>query len=445
MCAQDMNLSTLATRPWRRALCTAGLTAALAVQAQSLPRRADIGLSMVPKAGGFEVGQVRSPSAAQQHGLASGDRVLSINGVPADSPQFRPVYRSLREGAPVTIEVQRGERRIEARFVAPAMPQERIEGVRVEYTEVRRGGGAGGPRARVIVSTPLQPGRWPLVFFVPWLSCASVETPVGDGDGWARMLRDVGRDSGAVMVRVDKPGAGDSDGNCSTSDLADDLDTYRAALKQALARPDVDPRRLVLFGGSIGASLAPLLAREFPARALIAAGGYAGTWGEHMMGLERRRLDLLGTSPADAAAAMRSFLTVYAEVLNAGKTPAEATRGTPHARWWYDAPDGQYGRSARYYQQVQALDVDAAWAEVSAPVLLVHGEYDWIMSIDDAQRVMALVNRGSPGRATLLRVPRMNHHFELFHDARSAFDEEGGEYAAGATRQIVDWLRDVTR
>ena len=43
----------------------------------------------------------------------------------------------------------------------------------------------------------------------------------------------------------------------------------------------------------------------------------------------------------------------------------------------------------RYYQQVQALDVEGAWERVAVPTLIVWGEYDWIMGRDEAERAAA--------------------------------------------------------
>jgi len=61
--------------------------------------------------------------------------------------------------------------------------------------------------------------------------------------------------------------------------------------------------------------------------------------------------------------------------LNGGQTPGQVIAQRPDLKpLWYDQPDHQYGRPARYYQQVQALDVAGAWAEVKVPVLLLRAQ-----------------------------------------------------------------------
>jgi len=330
-------------------------------------------------------------------------------------------------------------RRADRKTGAP-LPYEQIAGRVVEYASALS---ARGPRVRTVTTRPPNAaGRLPLIVFIPWLSCDSVESPRGPADGWARMLHAVAASVDAVFVRVDKPGVGDSEGECAQTTLEDDLAAYRAAIRAGLARSDVDPSRLTLFGGSIGGALAPLLAAEFKVHALAAAGGFSRTWSEHILGHERRRLTLSGSPPAAVNAAMRGFVDFYALYLDSRLTPAEVLARRPDLKpIWYDGPEHQYGRHARYFQEVQAQNVEAAWDAVRVPTLVVWGEYDWIMGRADQERIVEIVNAHTAGLAQLLVVPRMNHHFDRFPSALDAFAEKGGVYATDAATAIVDWLR----
>ena len=53
---------------------------------------------------------------------------------------------------------------------------------------------------------------------------------------------------------------------------------------------------------------------------------------------------------------------------------------------------------------MQNLDLEVAWAKVNFPTLIKSGEYDWIMSQDDYERMAALVNANSPGAITTGRL-----------------------------------------
>jgi hypothetical protein len=177
------------------------------------------------------------------------------------------------------------------------------------------------------------------------------------------MLETLMRESKMQVVRIEKPGVGDSAGpDCSSADLDDDLAAYGAGIRAALADAGANPARLYLFGGSIGAGLVPILAQEFAVRGVIAAGGFARTWYEHMLDIERRRLTLSGAKASEVNAAMKGFAQFYDLTLRNGLTPAQAIQRSPAlGSLWYDAPAHQYGRPMRYYQQVQALDVESAW------------------------------------------------------------------------------------
>ena len=324
------------------------------------------------------------------------------------------------------------------------LPYEQIAGRIVEYGSALS---TRGQRVRTVTTRPPSAsGRLPLIVFIPWLSCDSVESPRGPADGWARMLHAVASSVDAVFVRVDKPGVGDSEGDCAQTTLEDDLAAYRAAIRAGLERPDVDPSRLSLFGGSIGGALAPLLALDFKVHALVAAGGFSRTWSEHILGHERRRLTLSGASPSAVNAAMRGFVDFYALYLDSRLTPGEVIARRPDLKMlWYDAPEHQYGRHARYFQEVQSQNVEAAWDAVRAPTLVLWGEYDWIMGRADQERIVEIVNAHAPDLARLAVVPGMNHHFERFATPVDAFREKGGVYAADGAALIVDWLRKHAR
>jgi len=415
-----------------------------AARAEPPPRRADTGAAIMPPTAGSpaRIVRFREASALEKAGAEVGDLITAIDGVPVpDANAFGERLHRLHGGDVARFEVKRGARVFEATARLPALREESIEGVDVVYGEARS---EKGYRVRTYTSRPRgATGRLPVVVFIPWLSCDAVEDPRNGDNGWMRMLRIVMRDAGAQVVRVEKPGVGDSEGpDCSRSDLDHDMAAFRAGIGAALADPGADPRRLVLFGGSIGGALAPILAREFKARAIVATGGFTRTWLEHMLDIERRRLTLMGASPAEVNGAMRSFAGFYDRVLDQGETPAQAIAA--HPEWkaiWYDEPEHQYGRAIRYYQQVQALDVESAWQEVRVPALILWGAYDWIMGRDEAERAVAIVRARDPALVTYEVRAGMDHHFMVFPDPQAAFAERGGKFDEGAARAIAAWLK----
>src|SRR5262249_911837 len=237
----------------------------------------------------------------------------------------------------------------------------------------------------------------------------------------------------------DKPGVGDSEGDCARTDFVTELEGYRRAFAVFRQHPRVDPARVVLVGISNGGGFAPLVAGEAPVAAYVSVGGWSKTWFEHMIDLERRRIVLAGAEPARVAAQLKPLEELHAAYLFERLTPAQVVERRPHLRGvWYDEPDAQYGRPAAFYHQLQDLDLAAAWGEVRVPTLVVWGEYDWIMDRADQEQIVRLVGPV----ARLLVVPRADHGLTQHPDAKTAFAKMGqGDYPTAAAEEILAFVK----
>ncbi len=433
-----------------------GASLALAAQppGESLQRRATWGAAFVPEeqTPGMVVRRVMPSSASARAGLRDGDRVIALNGTSIQgTAELQRVVRSIRGGDSAIVRVARARGSavdtLTIRFVVPALALERIPGTVATYGAVRS---SRGYLLRTVVTRPerLPNVRLPAILFIPWLSCDAVEKPEPGTDGFAHTLRDVAAGSGMVLMRVEKPGVGDSEGpDCAESTLAEELDGYRAALAALRRRADVDSTRIVLLGGSLGGGLAPILAAEDPTGivGVIAVGGFTKSWYEHMLEVERRRLTLLGRTPGEVNAAMRGYAQFYADYLIGRRTPAQVIAARPElTQLWYDEPEHQYGRPAAYYADVQRLDVEGAWAAVAErniPALVVWGEYDWIMSRDDQERAVEIVNARRQGSASLVVLPRTDHGLMAYATHADAFEDREPKYDGRAANAINAWLR----
>src|SRR5581483_934899 len=164
--------------------------------------------------------------------------------------------------------------------------------------------------------------------------------------------------------------------------------------------PFVDRERLFLFGISNGGGFAPLVAEDTPVRGYVVDGGWIKTWYEHMLEIERRRLTLSGKGAAEINALMKWEARLYSAYLLDRQAPAEIFARYPQTKsLWEGDPEHQYGRPIAYYQQLQDLNLMAAWSQVKVPVLALHGQFDWIMSGDDFPILVSLVNQNTPGAA----------------------------------------------
>ena len=294
-------------------------------------------------------------------------------------------------------------------------PREHFDHATVLYDWVANGH---GEKLRTFITRPNNAaGKVPVIFFVGWLSCDSMEyVNANTHDGFGIFLRRLIDESGYATVRMDKPGVGESQGNCSKADFQSELEGWQAAF-DAMSKYDfIDRDRVVVIGMSNGGGFSPLAARNRSVRGFVACGSWGRTWYEHMLELERRRLEGERKSPAEVNTAVKAFTDFYALYLMRGMTPGQII--AQHPEWknlWYDEPDGQYGRPAAFYQQLQALNLGELWQNVNAPVLVVRGGADDIMSRADAETIAQIVNQAHPGRARYEQIDGMTHGFTV-HD-----------------------------
>lgn len=414
------------------------------VKIGGLRRHAWFGAAVDPpdKRAGAPVGRVDEGTVAAQAGLRRGDVILRVNGTLLDSPlAYDRAFVALRGGDTARLEVLRDGQTFERTVTLPPMPLQTFPGIDVTYDSVLS---ENGLRFRTIITKPKNvTGRLPGLFLAGWLSCDSVEVPVGPKGGIEKLLDILITQSGFVVMRMDKPGMGDSEGHCSQADFQTELAGYRAAMRTFKALDYVDPERIYIFGDSNGAAYAPLIGNHAGVRGYVVSGGWAKTWLEHMLELERRRLALMGQSPGDITEKLRGYSEFYSAYYNQKLTPAEVIHRKPHlAGLWYDAPEHQYGRAAAFYHQLQDLNIAGEWSKVSVPTLSIYGEYDWFMSADDHQAFAALVNKNRPGAGRYVMLPKTNHSFNVYESQEKVFRGEGGKFSETVGPLILEWLRE---
>jgi pimeloyl-ACP methyl ester carboxylesterase len=290
-----------------------------------------------------------------------------------------------------------------------------------------------GQKIRTFVTKPKSAsGKVPAIFFVGWLSCDSVEYPDGETDGFGAIFWRLIEQSGFATVRMDKPGVGESQGNCAKTDFQIELDSYRAALDSISKYPFVDQSAVFVVGISNGGGTAPLTAGQHPVLGYIAASSWGRTWYEHMLENERVRLTKdKKLSAAEINDSMRAFTDFNSLYLLHRMSPGEII--AQHPEWkglWYDAPDGQYGRPAAFYQQLQNLNLGKVWQEVDAPVLVLHGTGDTIMSPSDSRAIADIVNRSHPGYATYAEIQDADHLLAVHN-----------ELEEHVVPTMIDWMK----
>jgi len=308
-----------------------------------------------------------------------------------------------------------------------------------------------GTRLRTIVTRPRGTRqRLPAILFVQWLSCDSIELSESADDGWSRMLRRIARESGLVMMRTEKRGVGDSEGACSSLDYLTELSDHRDALADLARSEFVDPRRIVVFGASMGGNFAPLVAADQAVAGVITWGGGARTWFERMLAFERNRREL-SDLPAERInremKELEAFLHAY---LVEGKSPGQIAEESPAlGSAWSErilGTEGElhYGRPVVFHQQAHRQDWAEAWSRVDAPALVLFGEYDWYEDAAGSALAARIAARRHPGRTRFRVIPHTDHHFVRYERIEDAVRGSGGRVDADpAVEEILGWLKTV--
>ena len=304
-----------------------------------------------------------------------------------------------------------------------------------------------GNRLRTIITKPRNTkGKLPVIFVAGWLSCDSVEASAETKDESGLVFRGLAQLPQFVLFRMDKQGVGDSEGVCSETDFDSELAGYRAAFRAMKNYDFIDTKKIYILGISNGGGFAPLVPESDTERAqvrgYISVGGWVKTWFEHMLEIERRRFALMGKPPGEVNDRMKGAATLYHEWLIKGRPVDEILKGQPQlADLWPDGKDHShlYGRPLRFYQQLQQLNLAAAWSRVKVPTYVLRGALDWIMSREDSELISGYVNKNG-NLALFYEMPNTGHTFQHYLSVADAFKGKSAPFDSNTIALLADWL-----
>jgi pimeloyl-ACP methyl ester carboxylesterase len=325
-------------------------------------------------------------------------------------------------------------------------PRESYPNVDVIYDSVTT---PDGKRLRTIVTKPRNAkGKLPVIFVAGWLSCDSVEAPSGTKDESGLVFRGLAQLPEFALFRMDKEGVGDSEGVCAETDFNSELAGYRAAFRALKNYDFIDTKRIYILGMSNGGAFAPLIpesdAEQAQVRGYISVGGWVKTWFEHMLEIERRRFALMGKPPGEVNDRMKGAATLYHEWLIKGRAVDDIVKEQPQlADLWPEGKDHAhlYERPLVFYQQLQQLNLGAAWSRVKVPTYVLHGAFDWIMSRDDSELIAAYVNKNGD-LASVYEIPETGHTFQHYLSLADAFKGKRASFDPKMIGLLADWLRN---
>lgn len=350
-----------------------------------LPRRAFLGTELPPDEeaftdDGMRIAGVVEGGMAEAAGLVAGDVLVTLAGHRVRNLiELGEALRAAGRNRAAEIVTRRGSIVVDT----TTQPTE----VGVDYGEVAV------DRVRLRTLTMREGGTRGVVVMIQGIACESVEMRPYSSLAHALAY------AGFTVVRFDKRGVGDSEGGpCNQTDFATELADARAVVEHARAN---ERGPLYIFGHSVGAIIAPHIEGD----AYAVFGAPMMPWIECLLDSVRRQLALRG-------------ITDEAEL---DKIRDLRERGELN------------GRSAAYHEQLAALP--NAWPAIKKPVLVLRGEYDWVVHHDDADELVRVTN------GTLVDLDGIDH-LAGRHDSREASlrDYGAGDYDDGLANALIAWL-----
>lgn len=394
----------------------------------------------LPNLNGAEVVAVIPNSTAEAAGIKPGDVLLSVGSKRITGiPQLVEHLTTLRGGHSLVLKVNRDGNPLELKTAAKELERETITEFVIEYGSVATPVG----KLRTVLSLPKSVTKHHAVLLLGGLGNAFAEHPVADPTGAKNIAYQLTK-RGFAVLRVDKPGCGDSEGGPARDvDFQSVVDGYIAALRQLKKDQRIDSNHVYLFGASMGGVQAPLVAAAEPVRGIAIFGAMSMDWEEYILGTTKRQMKLGGVSEEDMKEAIKLQTEGWRAILQEGQTPDDLIAKSGNLSDWSEQvwKDGQYfsGITYKFFQQLAKLNIESAWSKFDGPVLAMWGEMDFVTSKEDHQKVIDVVNGNSSKNATFMALPNVDHNMRQVSSMEEALRQTSGTFSDAVMDAFVTW------
>jgi pimeloyl-ACP methyl ester carboxylesterase len=238
---------------------------------------------------------------------------------------------------------------------------------------------ANGFNLAATITTP--PGvagrlRHPAVVLVGGASPGDRDQATGGIPVFAQLARELA-DSGHLVVRYDRRGAGQSGGRIESATLADYADDVVSAIRWLSKRNDVDKNRLVVAGYGDGAAVALIAAsRHKDIDGVITIGGAGSRGADLILEQQQHVLNALKLPPEERQRRIDLQKQIQSAVIS-----GSGWDGVPPAmRRQADTP---------WFRSVLTFDPAQTMTKVRQPILILQGELDPNIPAAEADRLAA--------------------------------------------------------
>ena len=239
--------------------------------------------------------------------------------------------------------------------------------------------------------------RYPAVILVGGAAPADRDQVIGGLPVFAQLAKGLA-DSGHVVLRYDRRGAGQSGGRVESATIADYADDIGSAVKWLTRRDDVDKKHIVVAGYGDGAAAALIAAsrnKEIDGVITIDAAGSRGA--DLILEQQQRVLDALKL-PADERQRRIDLQKKIQDAVIAGTG-------------WEGVPDAMRRQAETpWFKSVLTFDPAQVVPRVKQPILILHAELDPNVPPGEADRLAALATaRKKTAPPQVVKIPGVAH------------------------------------
>lgn len=395
------------------------------VQAQEITRRAALHAQItelndslitalkLPVNAGIMVVSVDAGGTAAALKLSKNDVIVEVNNVPIRSrAELRAAFKTIRSGDPIQVSFYRKTKLKKSEAIAKEAVREQFASYETIYDACSFGDGS----IRMIINKPKGTGPFPTIFFIPGYSCYSLDNigqhPYG-------LIAQLLAEAGFVVIRTEKLGEGDNFNtpDCRAVGFYTEVDGFEAGLIKTKTLAYVDQANLYIFGHSLGAMQAPLLASRQSVKGVIVEGTSGDSWFEYILAMFRFQNPITGMDYAENEDLIQTATPLLYEYLVLKKTPAELAKNEAYKDilvnlMQYDGGDLIWDRHYSYWQELQDFNQPEAWKKADTYALILRGSGDFeAFSTEQHQAIANLINFYHPGKADFLLLPNTDHAF----------------------------------
>lgn len=409
--------------------------------AQHIRRKANMGLKVaelndsianalgLKEKQGILITEVLPSFTGEKMLLKKNDVILKINSaITLTSKDFLNAVKKIRENDTVAMLVSRGKKQMLLSGIAIAKAKETSDAYDVIYDEVKWKDGY----LRVIINKPKTEGEHKAILFIPGYMCYSLDNigkhPYGQ-------LVDKLSKKGYVVMRVEKPGEGDNTNtpDCSEIGFNTECDAFAKGFEKLKTYDYVDTSNIFIFGHSMGAKEAPVLAAKYQPKGIILCGTTSVSWFEYIIAMFRFQNIITGVDYVENEKIVKEITPLLFKLLIEKQTPSKLAKNKQYdsllTAWMeYDGGEHVWARNYKFWQELQDVDQPTLLKNFNGYVLAVRGSGDFeAFSTEEHQEIADVVNKYHPDHGTFKLIPNMDHAF-----AKSNTPEES--YKNGQTQ-----------